>query len=69
MDRRGFLSAVMRGGILIGITATSGYLLARKGEDGKGTSCNSICNGCKTLPICTKPEAIQVKRENTKSLK
>lgn len=66
MDRRGFISAIVRGGILFGITATSGYLLVRKGEDGKGTSCNSICNGCKTLPICTKPEAIQVKRESVK---
>ena len=66
MDRRGFLSAIVRGGILIGITATSGYLLTRKGNEGKGTGCNSICNGCKTLPICTKPEAIQVKRESVK---
>ena len=66
MDRRGFLSAIVRGGILIGITATSGYLLTRKGDDGKGMACNSICNGCKTLPICTKPEAIQVKRETVK---
>lgn len=66
MDRRGFISAIVRGGILIGITTTSGYLLARKGDESKGIGCNSICNGCKTLPICTKPEAIQVKRAGVK---
>jgi len=67
MDRRNFLSALVRGGILVGLTATSSYLLLRKGEG--GTGCNSICNGCKTLPICTKPEAIQVKKENTQRIK
>jgi hypothetical protein len=67
MDRRGFLSAVIRGGIIVGLAATGGYLLLRKG--GNSSGCNSICNGCKTLPICTKPEAIQVKRENTQKNK
>ncbi len=61
MDRRNFLSAVVRGGILAGLTATSGYLLLRKG--GNSFECNSICKGCKTLPICSKPEAIEVKQE------
>ena len=60
MDRRNFLTSIVRGSVLVGIVATSGYLISRKG--GKGLECNSICSGCKTLPICTKPEAIEVKR-------
>ncbi|RPH33927.1 MAG: hypothetical protein EHM93_02855 [Bacteroidales bacterium] len=67
MDRRKFLSSVVRGSILVGLTATSGYLITRKGES--GLQCNLICNGCKTLPICTKPEAIEVKREATRTSK
>ena len=67
MDRRNFLTALVRGGILVGLTATSSYLLLKKSEG--GSECNSICNGCKTLPICTKPEAIQVKKENTQKIK
>ena len=67
MDRRNFLSAFIRGGVLVGLTATSGYLIARKGGD--DSSCNSICKGCNTLPICTKDEAIKVKREMTKENK
>lgn len=67
MDRRNFLSAFIRGGVLVGLTATSGYLVARKG--GKDSSCNLICKGCNTLPICTKDEAITVKQEMTKKSK
>ncbi len=62
MDRRNFISALVRGGIIVGLTATSGYLLFKK--EGKASGCNSICNGCKSLPICTKDEAIKVKQEN-----
>ncbi len=67
MDRRDFISSVIRGGIIVGLTATSGYLLMRKDE--KSSECNSICNGCNSLPICTKPDAIQVKRENARKNK
>jgi hypothetical protein len=63
MDRRDFISAVVRGGILVGLTATTGYLLLRKGEN--DAQCNSICNSCNSLSSCSKPEAIQVKKENT----
>jgi len=67
MDRRNFLATFFRGGILVGVTATSGYLLARKGDG--SLSCNFICKGCNTLPICTKDEAVQTKRDMTKKLK
>lgn len=63
MDRRNFLASIVRGSAVIGLVAASGYLITREGE--KGIECNSICNGCKTLPICTKPEAIRVKRSAT----
>lgn len=62
MDRRNFISTFVRSGIVVGLTAASGYLILRKQE--KGSECNSICNGCKTLPSCAKPEAIQAKNEN-----
>jgi len=67
MDRRNFLSAVLRGGAIVGLAATCGYLLLKKGSSTSG--CDSICNGCKSLPICTKPEAIQVKKENPPKVK
>jgi hypothetical protein len=65
MDRRSFLSTVIRGGIIVGLTAASGYLLMRKDEN-KGSECNSICNGCNSLSSCNKPEAIKTKMINNK---
>jgi len=64
MDRRDFISSCIRGGILVGIVATSGYLLSRKGVN--GSECNSICRDCNSLQTCSKPEAIKVKKENLK---
>jgi hypothetical protein len=64
MDRRGFISSSIRGGILFGVLAASGYLLFRK-DDNK-SECNSICRGCDSLQTCAKPEAIKAKKEESK---
>ena len=64
MDRRVFISNLLRGGILVGIIAASGYLLLRKGEN--SSECNTICRGCNSLPTCSKPEAIQAKQDTSK---
>jgi hypothetical protein len=62
MDRRGFISNLVRGGILVGLAATSGYLLLRKNEN--GGQCNSICNSCDSLKTCSKPEAVKLRQDN-----
>lgn len=66
MDRRKFISTIVRGTILTGITAMSGYLLLR---DGNSETCDFdfFCKNCRKLDNCKLPEASQFKAQNPKS--
>ena len=61
MNRRKFISTIVRGTILTGITAMSGYLLLR---EVKSETCDFdfICKNCRKLENCKLPEANNYKK-------
>jgi hypothetical protein len=63
MDRRDFISRVLRNLILTGLLFISGFLLFRK-ESRESCDFDFVCKNCKKMPSCSLPEAKQAKSKN-----
>jgi len=62
MNRRHFIQAVIRGGMLGGLLLIPGIFLTRRQVKGKGECPASFrCAGCGKLERCTLPEAVRMK--------
>lgn len=67
MDRRDFIKEISRNLVLVGVVATSGYLLL-KPDTGEECNFDFICKNCRQLKNCSLPEADDFKK-NTESSK
>ena len=63
MNRRTFIATLIRGTILTGITAMSGYLLFRENSN-ETCDFDFICKNCRKLDNCKLPEATQYLKSN-----
>jgi hypothetical protein len=67
MDRKTFISRLMRYSLLGGLTLLTGFLLARRSVSGQaGCRINPLCSNCPELTACTKQEALKQKKNGEK---
>jgi len=69
MNRRQFLSSIVRGSILSGLTAISGILIFRNSKNTDQCTFDFVCKNCRKIKSCTQPEAIIFKRKIKKLTK
>ena len=67
MDRKAFISGLMRISLLGVLVLLTGFLMAKRNVNSLD-SCNnnSLCSNCSKLSGCRKPEAIKQKKNGGK---